>query len=166
MFELRKEFEFAASHQLPYHDGKCRRLHGHNWVIVLTIQGKELIKDGPKRDMLIDYGDISRIVQSLLDNYLDHYHLNDSTGLENPTSEALAEWIYNRLDPLIRMLRRGEYQTDLVELASVKVEETCTCACTYYPERSFMVGEERAGSNPAHRTTVHSPGTIKGKRKL
>lgn len=124
MFTLKKEFKFEASHQLPNHDGKCARLHGHSWKLVVWVKGDRLIADGSKQDMVIDYGDISKIVKPLVNDYLDHYHLNDSTGLINPTSESLAVWIYNKIKP------------KLACLYAIEIKETCTSSCIYTNEKS------------------------------
>lgn len=121
MFRLEKEFRFEASHQLPQHDGKCARLHGHSWVGRLIVEGPALVQEGPKTGMLLDYGDLSAAIRPLLENQLDHWHLNESTGLENPTSEVLAEWIYYRIK------RR------IPELVAVQINETCTSQAEYRP---------------------------------
>lgn len=124
MYTLRKQFKFEASHQLPNHDGKCRRLHGHSWVGYLIVEGEELHTDlgnGPKAGMLIDYGDIAKVIQPLVDLYLDHHHLNETTGLVNPTSEHLARWIYDRIIH------------QLPQLVAVEIQETCTSSCVYRP---------------------------------
>lgn len=118
---LRKTFHFEASHQLPLHDGKCARLHGHSWQMYVCVQGETLQETGPEAGMVMDYGRITAAVRPLLDTSLDHWHLNDTTRLPNPTSEALAAWIYTQLAPL------------LPGLVSVVVEETCTSACEYRP---------------------------------
>lgn len=122
MFRLVKEFTFEASHQLPDHDGKCRRLHGHSWRGRLILEGTTLQPIGPKKGMLIDYADVKAALEPLVNDYLDHYHLNDSTGLDNPTSENLAKWIYYRLAAKLPLLK------------AVEILETCTCSCTYTPE--------------------------------
>lgn len=121
MFRLEKTFTFEASHQLPSHDGKCRRLHGHSWRGTLVAEGDVLINEGSKAGMLIDYGDLSAAIKPLLEQCLDHYHLNESTGLENPTSELLAQWIYLHLI------------SQLPNLVAVRIEETCTSAAEYRP---------------------------------
>jgi len=119
---LEKEFRFEASHQLPKHDGKCSRLHGHSWKMTVKVAG-QVQTEGPQQGMVIDYGRISEIVKPLLEEDLDHWHLNDTTGLENPTSEELARWIFRNLKP------------QLPALIAVAVEETCTARCTYYEEQ-------------------------------
>lgn len=120
-WKLEKEFRFEASHQLPHHEGKCRRLHGHSWVGRLVCEGNELKTTGPDRGMLVDFYDMKKAIQPLLEEYLDHWHLNDSLKLENPTTEEVARWIFDRAKP------------KLPSLASIILEETCTARCEYRP---------------------------------
>ncbi|ACK69740.1 queuosine biosynthesis protein QueD [Gloeothece citriformis PCC 7424] len=115
-----KEFRFEAAHILPHHGGKCRRLHGHSWVGRVYVKGNELIAEGSQQGMIIDYGEIKHYIQPLLDHYLDHYFLNETTGLENPTSEAIAKWIFEKLEA-----------AGLPGLYAVEIRETCTSGCTY-----------------------------------
>jgi 6-pyruvoyltetrahydropterin/6-carboxytetrahydropterin synthase len=117
MFILRKRVTFEAAHHLPSHDGKCARVHGHSWVAVIEVQGSDLYDDGPKVGMLTDYADIARAINGLVEDYLDHFDLNVSTGLENPTSEELARWVFDRLH--------------LEGLSAVTIHETCTSECRY-----------------------------------
>ena len=119
-WQLYKEFRFEAAHRLPHHDGKCARLHGHSWVCRIYIQGNRLIDSGPKQGMLMDFGDVKTYMKPLLDQYLDHYYLNETLGMENPTSEAIAQWIYRKLQA-----------TDLKGLMAVEIKETCTSGCLY-----------------------------------
>ena len=69
--------------------------------------------------MVMDYARIKEVVQPLVDQYLDHWHLNDSLGMENPTSENVAKWVYEQVKP------------KLASLDSVIIQETCTSKCTY-----------------------------------
>ncbi len=117
---LGKEFRFEAAHQLPYHDGKCARLHGHSWRGVVYVKGTALNKSGSKAGMVIDYGDIKSYLKPLVDDYLDHYYLNESTGLESPTSEEVAKWIFEQLE-----------QAGLPGLVAIRIDETCTSTCIY-----------------------------------
>lgn len=121
MYELTKEFSFEAAHKLPHHDGHCARLHGHSFRMKIYLMGNQLEKNGPKKGMLVDFSDVSRIVKPLLGSHLDHHYLNKTTGLENPTSEELSRWIFLRL------------VKDLPRLAAVEVLETCTSSCLYQP---------------------------------
>lgn len=123
-FTLSKSFRFEAAHQLPLHDGKCARLHGHSWVVTIEVSGDILITGGPQTGMLIDYGEISKAMRPLLDDQLDHHYLNATLGLEHPTSEQVAMWIYWRLLPA------------LPSLSAVIIEETCTSRCEYRPTQA------------------------------
>jgi 6-pyruvoyltetrahydropterin/6-carboxytetrahydropterin synthase len=115
-----KEFRFEAAHRLPYHEGKCSRLHGHSWIGRVHLQGNTLQEAGSSRGMLLDFGDVSKYLKPLLEDYLDHYYLNETTGLENPTCEAIARWIYERLET-----------AGLPGLHAVEIHETCTSGCVY-----------------------------------
>ena len=119
---LEKEFQFEASHILPDHDGKCARLHGHSWRGRLICKGTHLHESGPKSGMLIDFADMKSAIKKLLDEHLDHYHLNESLEMRSPTSELVAKWIFDRA------------RNSLPTLSAVVIEETCTSRCTYAPE--------------------------------
>lgn len=123
-WRLTKRGRFEASHLLPNHDGKCARLHGHSWSVEIEVEGSSLAEAGPKAGMVADYGDLAKPLNRLIDSHLDHYHLNDSTGLENPTSEELARWIFRQLEPVL-----------VGHLTAVVVEETCTSRAEYRPSR-------------------------------
>jgi len=114
--ELRKTFQFEAAHLLPHlsESHKCRRLHGHSFRVEVVVSGE----CDPKLGWLMDYADISDAFKPLLER-LDHYYLNEIAGLENPTSENLAVWIWQRLKPTLPLL------TEIV------VAETCMSRCVY-----------------------------------
>ncbi len=114
--ELRKTFQFEAAHLLPHlpKTHKCRRLHGHSFVVEVVIEGD----CDPKLGWLMDYADISAAFKPIHDQ-LDHYYLNEIPGLENPTSENLAAWIWRRLRPKLPLLKE------------VVVAETCMSRCVY-----------------------------------
>jgi len=122
MYRLEKEFRFEAAHRLPKHDGKCARLHGHSWVGYVVIEGPVLVGDGPKAGMLMDFGDMKRAVDVLVGDYLDHYYLNESLKMESPTSERVAEWVFDML------------KAQLPGLVLVRIEETCTSAAEYWED--------------------------------
>jgi 6-pyruvoyltetrahydropterin/6-carboxytetrahydropterin synthase len=92
--QIRKQFAFEAAHVLPYHNGKCSRLHGHSYRLDVTVEGA-LAADGPATGMVVDFDELSRIVRATIVDKLDHTHLNDT--IENPTSENIAVWIWKRL---------------------------------------------------------------------
>jgi 6-pyruvoyltetrahydropterin/6-carboxytetrahydropterin synthase len=113
------EFRFEAAHRLPNVPAghKCERLHGHSFKIELAVAGPV----DPKTGWFIDFGDIHALWQPLYDT-LDHHYLNDVPGLENPTSEILAKWVWDRLKP------------KLASLVQVTVFETCDARCEYMGE--------------------------------
>ena len=117
--EIFKEFTFEAAHRLPQvpPEHKCARLHGHSFRVEIHIQAPEDAHLG----WVMDFGDIKAAFQPILEK-LDHYYLNEIPGLENPTSERLARWIWWRLAP------------QLPHLSAVVVRETCTTGCIYRGE--------------------------------
>ncbi|MBE9115296.1 6-carboxytetrahydropterin synthase QueD [Lusitaniella coriacea LEGE 07157] len=115
-----KEFRFEAAHRLPNYQGKCSRLHGHSWIGRVYVRGEKLIESGSQQGMIIDYGEIEKYIEPLRDRYLDHYYLNETTGLPNPTSEAIAKWVFERLEVV-----------GLPGLYAVEIQETCTSSARY-----------------------------------
>jgi 6-pyruvoyltetrahydropterin/6-carboxytetrahydropterin synthase len=113
---LVKQFTFEAAHRLPKvpTNHKCFRLHGHSFRVEVVVEGEV----NPESGWLIDYDDIRKAFEPLR-LQLDHYYLNEIEGLENPTSEALAQWIWVRLKP------------NLPELSELIVHETCASRCIY-----------------------------------
>ena len=114
--ELRKTFQFEAAHRLPHlpKSHKCRRLHGHSFRVEIVAAGE----CDPKLGWLMDYADIAAHFKPLWEK-LDHRYLNEIPGLENPTSENLAAWIWTRLKPKLPLL------------TEVVVAETCVARCVY-----------------------------------
>lgn len=115
--ELTKAFTFEAAHRLPMvpPDHKCARMHGHSFRVEICVAGEIDARMG----WLVDYADITAVVEPLLLRELDHRALNDVPGLENPTSENVCVWLWQRLQPLIP------------GLAAITVHETCAARCTY-----------------------------------
>ncbi len=113
---LVREFTFEAAHRLPHAppDHKCRRLHGHSFRVELVCEGEI----DPQAGWLVDFADIKRVFTPLF-SQLDHHYLNEIEGLENPTAEHLARWIWTRLKPALPLL------------AQINVAETCTARCEY-----------------------------------
>lgn len=111
-----KEFTFEAAHLLPRvpEGHKCRRLHGHSFRVEIHVAGPVDAELG----WVMDFGDIKRAFDPI-HSELDHHYLNEIPGLENPTSEAIAAWIWQRLAPA------------LPGLAKVVVRETCTSGTEY-----------------------------------
>lgn len=114
--ELRKNFQFEAAHLLPLlpKSHKCRRLHGHSFKVEIAVVGE----CDPELGWLIDYADLTAAFRPIWEK-LDHFYLNEISGLDNPTSENIAAWIWKRLKPKLPLL------TEIV------VAETCQSRCIF-----------------------------------
>ncbi|HLT63097.1 MAG TPA: 6-carboxytetrahydropterin synthase QueD [Pseudohongiella sp.] len=114
--EIFKEFSFEAAHRLPNvpEGHKCARLHGHSFQVRLVVSGPV----GKDTGWVMDFGDIKKAFKPVWEQ-LDHHYLNEIAGLENPTSENIAAWIWEKLKPA------------LPELARIEIRETCTSGCIY-----------------------------------
>lgn len=114
--EIFKQFHIEAAHRLPHvPDGhKCGRLHGHSFIVRIYVSGEP----GPDTGWIMDFADLKAAFKPIYEQ-LDHHYLNEIAGLENPTSENLAIWIWEKLSP------------DLPELSKVEICETCTSGCIY-----------------------------------
>jgi 6-pyruvoyltetrahydropterin/6-carboxytetrahydropterin synthase len=114
--EIYKEFYFEAAHRLPNvpEGHKCARLHGHSFQVRIIVSG-DVEEDA---GWVMDFSDLKASFKPIYDQ-LDHYYLNDIAGLENPTSENIARWIWIKLKP------------DLPLLSAIEIRETCTSGCVY-----------------------------------
>ena len=114
--DIFKVFTLEAAHRLPnVPDGhKCARLHGHSFRVEIHVSGEV----DPAAGWVMDFADLKRAFRPLYEQ-LDHHYLNEIEGLENPTSETLARWIWQRLKPTLPLLSR------------VVVHETCTSGAVY-----------------------------------
>lgn len=112
IMQLSCTFRFAASHFLTKYHGKCENLHGHNYRIIITVEG-HVQEDG----MVMDFKIINKLVEEKVIDKLDHTHLNDS--LDNPSAENLAVYIWEKL------------KSDLPSLKKVTVFETDDYQCDY-----------------------------------
>lgn len=111
-----KVFQVEAAHRLPKvpPGHKCARLHGHSFRIEVHVGGQV----DPDMGWVMDFADVKTAFAPIYDQ-LDHHYLNDIEGLDNPTSEQLARWIFQRLRPR------------LPGLARIVVHETCTSGASY-----------------------------------
>ena len=114
--EIFRRFQVEAAHFLPHvpPGHKCRRMHGHSFLIEVHVSGER----GADTGWVMDFADLKKAFQPIYDQ-LDHHLLNEIEGLEKPTSENLAAWIWERLKPAVPGLSR------------VVVQETCNAGCSY-----------------------------------
>jgi 6-pyruvoyltetrahydropterin/6-carboxytetrahydropterin synthase len=117
--EIYKEFNFEAAHLLPNvpPGHKCGRLHGHSFRVEVHVAGPLDNSLG----WVMDYADIKTQVKLVIAQ-LDHYYLNDIPGLENPTSEVIARWLWLQI------------KAKLPQINKIIVKETCTSGCIYTGE--------------------------------
>lgn len=109
-------FTIEAAHRLPNvpTGHKCSRIHGHSFRIELHLSGDVDATTG----WVMDFAEVKAAFQPIYDR-LDHHYLNEIPGLENPTSENLARWIWNETKPQLPLLGK------------VVVHETCNAGCVY-----------------------------------
>ena len=116
---LIKEFEFDAAHNLIHYKGKCERLHGHTYKLVVKLEGT---RDG--EDMVFDYVELKHLVNDKILIEFDHAYLNEF--IKQPTAENIAEYIWNKLEPLVKR--------DNCRLYEIEVWETKTSGLVYRGE--------------------------------
>ncbi|MEH6638568.1 MAG: 6-carboxytetrahydropterin synthase QueD [Porticoccaceae bacterium] len=114
--EIFKSFTFEAAHRLPDVPSghKCARLHGHSYHVTVSVAGPL----GGNSGWVMDFGELKAAFKPVY-QALDHRYLNEIEGLENPTSEHIARWIWQQLKP------------ELSLLSKIEVRETCTSGCIY-----------------------------------
>lgn len=112
-------FQIEAAHWLPNvpEGHKCARMHGHSFRIEVHVNGDV----GERSGWVMDFADLKRAFKPLFEQ-IDHRCLNDVEGLDNPTSENLARWVWAGLE------------NDLPGLSKIVVQETCTAGCVYRGE--------------------------------
>ncbi|MDC1142403.1 6-carboxytetrahydropterin synthase QueD [Planctomycetota bacterium] len=112
-----KEISFESAHLLPNvpKGHKCGRLHGHSFRARIHVSGPV---DGHS-GWVMDFADIKKASAPIVEQ-LDHHYLNDIEGLENPTSENIARWLWDQLKP------------KLAPLSKIELFETCTAGCVYH----------------------------------
>ena len=107
-------FTFEAAHQLPWHSGRCRNLHGHGYRLEVTVEGP-LTEQG----IVIDFADLRDLVEAEVITRYDHRYLNDL--LDNPTAELIAQDIWKHLEATgarLRRIRLWETPDSWVELTA------------------------------------------------
>lgn len=124
MYRLQVKMHFDAAHRLVEYEGKCNRLHGHRWDVEMCLESPVLNKQG----MVMDFGEVKSIMNSIMDEKLDHNYLNDTLNMTNPTAEKIAAWIYHAFDKELRRRHPIDHQ---VHLARMTVWESPECCVKY-----------------------------------
>jgi len=114
--DVTKTFSIEAARSLPNlpEGHPCKNIHGHSFKITITVSGNV----DPHSGFVMDFGDIDAACKPIL-SQLDHTYLNDIAGLENPSSEYLCMWIWERLKPT------------LIGLSQIEINETDSTGCIY-----------------------------------
>jgi 6-pyruvoyltetrahydropterin/6-carboxytetrahydropterin synthase len=118
---LIKEFEFDAAHNLINYHGKCERLHGHTYKLVVKLEGTR-----DHEDMLYDFVELKNLVKEQVLVEFDHHYINDF--IQQPTAENIAVYIWNKLAPLVKR--------ENVRLYEIEVRETKTSGIVYNGEEA------------------------------
>ncbi|HSC39496.1 MAG TPA: 6-carboxytetrahydropterin synthase QueD [Chitinophagaceae bacterium] len=111
-----KQFSFDAAHFLPQVPlgHKCRQLHGHTYHVTIFVSGPVSADIG----WVLDFGDLKAVCKPVIDR-LDHALLNEIAGLENPTAENVAQWLWRQI------------AVNLPGLQKIELKETPTSGVTY-----------------------------------
>lgn len=123
MFEVTVEETFAAGHALRNYHGKCENVHGHNYKVLITLEGTELDEAG----LLVDFVRVKRVLREVIER-LDHRFLNDVAPFDllNPSAENMAKYFYVELS-------QGMGSVAPARVSQVKLWETDTASATYRP---------------------------------
>ena len=124
MYEVTVQDTFAAGHYLRNYKGKCENPHGHNYRVVVTLQGLELDKAG----LLLDFKDLKCVMKNVIE-YLDHKMINDVAPFTelNPSAENLAKYFYDQTSEELAGMTGGR-----VRIKDCTIWETDTTTATYY----------------------------------
>jgi 6-pyruvoyltetrahydropterin/6-carboxytetrahydropterin synthase len=123
MFELMIETYFSAAHQLRGYQGRCEKLHGHNWKVQVYVLAEKL----NETELAMDFHDLKRVTDEVLEP-LDHGFLNDIFPFteKNPSSENIAKWIFDSL--------KKKLPEETVSLSGITVWESESASATYFEE--------------------------------
>jgi len=127
LWRLTVRDEFCAGHALRHYEGKCERLHGHNFAVELCVEGEKLAE---KTEILLDFRVLKHMLKEVLSG-LDHCILNEQPPFDviNPTSENLARHIWQEMTRHLH--NSADPQARLVRPCSVTVAEKGQQSATY-----------------------------------
>lgn len=132
MYIIEKEISFEAGHRLMNYEGKCKWIHGHNYIVTIGLASDKLDDTG----MVRDFSEIKTKIKEFIDEKIDHgmiFHMDDVEWIkifkkkkqkvyimsENPTAEAIASHLFNTFKVFFK------------ELKYVGIQETPTSKSIY-----------------------------------
>lgn len=120
MYEVTIETHFSSAHRLRQYNGECERLHGHNWIVKVSVASDKLNDLG----MVMDFKELKTKTRDLMDKF-DHQYLNEVPPFTelNPTTENIAGYVFDRLSKVVN--------TDSIKVSKVTVWESPTCYASY-----------------------------------
>ncbi len=123
IFEVSIETHFSAAHALRGYPGDCARLHGHNWIVRVSVRCRELDETGIGIDFRVVKDHVKAVLQGL-----DHYNINELPPFQkvNPSSENIARYLYGELSRRLN--------SDRVKVAKIGVSETPDAGACYWEE--------------------------------
>lgn len=124
-YRLQVKDHFDAAHFLKDYPGKCARVHGHRWDVEVVIEGTKL----GTLNMLIDFTVVKKIMKNLINEILDHYTLNETLAVEQPTAEYIAKWFYEHFEKDLQVATEGSVD---FRLSRVCIWESPECCIKYY----------------------------------
>ena len=125
MFELTVKAEFEAAHQINGYQGKCQRLHGHNWSVEAIVEGYGLDELGMLIDFKVLKAELNKVLEELDHRYLNELPIFAESANKNPTAENLARYIFESLSS-------SEIFTDSeAKLKAIRVYESPRSCVTY-----------------------------------
>lgn len=137
MYLLKTEHAFDSAHFLAGYEGKCSNIHGHRWTVIAEVGSEDLEKAGQLRDMVIDFGDLKKVLRREVDAF-DHALIIETATLKANTLACLKEEGFNIIEVNFRPTAEAfsKYFFDKLTEAGmptkrVTVYETPNNAATY-----------------------------------
>lgn len=132
MYYLKTSAAFDSAHFLAGYEGKCSNIHGHRWIVEVTVKGDKLQADGTKRGMLIDFGDLKKAVRELADSF-DHALIYEKGSLKPSTLAALNDENFHLIEVDFRPTAEN-FARNFYELLKIKGLEASSVAVYETPE--------------------------------
>lgn len=102
---ITKKFIFDSAHKLKNYKGKCKNLHGHTYVLCVTVDGKIDKKSG----MVMDFSEFKKVVEKRVIIILDHNYINKI--IKQPTAENISVWIWNQIEKYLKVYKIELWET-------------------------------------------------------